>query len=147
MEVLTELECHRLLADGPVAHLGVIDRDVPYVTPLSYVVSHNRVGFRTGPGRRLRAIEANPRVCLEVSRYNPSTGEWSSVIAYGTARVVDGEPAAAAIVAGLLAKYRDSIDPIGTPADSPLEDQVVVQVELDLITGRRSGSFFSAKPL
>jgi nitroimidazol reductase NimA-like FMN-containing flavoprotein (pyridoxamine 5'-phosphate oxidase superfamily) len=140
MEELSEYECHRLLVDGPVAHLGVIDGDVAYVTPLSYVVSDNRLGFRTGPGRRLRAIEANPRVCIEVSRFNTATGVWSSVIAYGTASVVDGQQAAAPIVTGLLAKYRHSADPL---APSVGDDAVVVVVDIDAISGRRSGSFFS----
>ena len=86
MQDLTETEARDLLERADVAHLGVIADGEPYVTAVSFVISGNLFLFRTGPGRRLRAIENGSPVCVEVSEYDSETGDWASVLAVGPAR-------------------------------------------------------------
>ncbi len=144
MEDLTFDECMELLTGEQVAHLGVVTERGPYVTPLSYVFSGERLAFRTRPGERLRALDSDPRVCVEVSRYNSETGDWVSVVARGTAARVTDDREIQAVTQALLAKYRPAIGSLlaigGSP---PLGDEVVVAIDLEEITGRSSGSFFA----
>ncbi|HDH03419.1 MAG TPA: pyridoxamine 5'-phosphate oxidase family protein [Actinobacteria bacterium] len=145
MELLSDHDCVRLLERSLVGHLAVISLGEPYVTPLSYVFSSGSVGFRTGPGRRLEAVSASPRVCFEVSEFEPATGNWASVIVYGTARE-EGDPhRAATVVSELLDKYQLITDPLASPARVPGGSQVVTTIEVESITGRTAGSLLTVR--
>lgn len=128
-----------------VGHLAVISDGEPYVTPLSYVFAAGRISFRTGQGRRLDAILVSPRVCFEVSEFESSTGNWSSVIVYGTALRVDDRQHAATVVSGLLDKYQLITDPLASPARVPGGTQVVISIEPDTISGRKAGSLLTVR--
>ena len=137
MRELSAEDCRRLLAEGRVAHVAQNDRGVPYVTPLSYVLRDDDVVFRTAPGRRMEALQRDPRVCIEVSR--ASTSGWQSVILWGTARIVDDPSFEAAVVSALVAKYhRGTVLGFTAPGGFP-EDRLVVAVTPEEITGRASG--------
>jgi nitroimidazol reductase NimA-like FMN-containing flavoprotein (pyridoxamine 5'-phosphate oxidase superfamily) len=141
MEELTGEGCARVLEEEDVAHIGVISDGEPYVTPLSYVIDGSEFLFRTGSGRRLDAIRENPRVCIEVTQYDPETGDWRSVVAWGTARVVDSPGERSETVEMLLRKYRHVMeDPLSFGARPPLAEPFIVTVELERITGRSSGA-------
>lgn len=144
MDVLSDRECYELLARAAVAHIAVVSDGEPYVTPISFVMGHGEVAFRTVRGRRVAALVDVPRVCLEVSEFDERSGDWRSVIVFGRASVVHDEATAQAVVAGLLKKYRTAVDPFG-PVSVPGGDPVVVRIEIDSITGRRASSFFSTR--
>ena len=149
MDELEREESLQLLREAPVGHLGVIDGDVPYVTPMSYVVvDDNRLLFRTMPGRKLDAIRNNPHVCVEVSTYDDETGDWASVIVIGEAAIVSDDDVKNEAVAGLLRKYEKVM---GSPLSrgsgiQPMAgmSQVVEMTALE-ITGLASGRGWSRR--
>lgn len=144
MHDLTFDECIELLIEEQVAHVGVVTERGPYVTPVSYVFAGDRLAFRTRPGERLQALEADPRVCVEVSRYNTHTGDWKSVVARGTATRTTDDREIQAVTEGLIEKYRPAIGSLlAVGATPPLGGEVIVTVELEEVTGRSSGSFFA----
>jgi nitroimidazol reductase NimA-like FMN-containing flavoprotein (pyridoxamine 5'-phosphate oxidase superfamily) len=135
-----------VLEEEPVGHLGIISDDLPYVTPLSFVFTQHKIYFRTGPGRRVDAIgQDGTRVCFEVSRYSNDVGGWESVICWGTARLVESEGVEAEVIGMILVKYRDIFGKaLSFSRPAPLAPkEVVVEIEVDEITGRASGSGFS----
>ncbi len=142
MHPVPEYETIRFLASAPVAHIGVISDGEPYVTAVSFVVVGREVRFRTGPGRRLDALRVHPRVCVEACQVETESGDWMSAVAWGAAREVTAEDVITETVELLLAKYRRLIgDPLGFAGLQPLPAfPHVVAVELDTITGMRSGS-------
>lgn len=145
MEELVYEEAMSFVATSDVAHLGVLDDGDPYVSPISYVLIDNKLYFRTGSGRRLDALKADPRVSVEISEYDIETGDWKSVIASGTAFLVTEDAEAQAVVGGLLHKYSSAIgSPLSRGASRPLpEPGVIVGIEMKQVTGRVSGSWFS----
>jgi nitroimidazol reductase NimA-like FMN-containing flavoprotein (pyridoxamine 5'-phosphate oxidase superfamily) len=147
MDPLTRPEIDQILAESPVAHLGVVDENGgPYVTPLSYVYTGDTIAFRTLEGRRIAALRANPRVCIEVMEYEPEGGDWLSVIAFGTAEIVEDDIAAGAFIAQLLHKYEQTFEGLfGLPAREGLTVAYVVRVLLDDVSGRTSGRFLSTR--
>ena len=148
MQDLTPVRCHDLLRDGYVGHLGVIDGDDPYVTPLSYVVVDDRVCFRTGPGRRAAALAANPRVCFEVSSYDDATGDWESVILWGLAREIEDDRLVQNVIGALLAKYEGALgSPLthGAPGPGPLASDLHFSIPIEDVSGRSSGSYFGVR--
>lgn len=147
MDELTAEAAWQFLSASDVAHLAVIDRAKPYVTPMSFVVADEKILFRTGHGRRLEAIRANAQVCVETSTFEPQSGEWTSVVAEGTAVVVDDPELEAMAVQLLLRKYEQAIgSPFRMSVVQPLPDwHVVVAVGVETIGGRSSGAGFSPR--
>ena len=142
MQPVSEYETMMFLRSAPIAHIGVISEEEPYVTAVSFVVVGRELRFRTGPGRRLDALRARPRVCVEVCSMEADSGEWMSVVAWGDAREETAADVVVETVELLLEKYRDVLgDPIRFTGLQPLPAfPHVVTVELDTVTGMRSGS-------
>lgn len=147
MEELSRNEATELLDSAPVAHLGMIDGDQPYVTPMSFVHDGDRIYFRTVAGRKLAAIKARPKVCIEVSTYDEETGDWASVIVYGTAVETEDEDVKTSVVSMLLEKYETVVgSPLVRGGMRPLEGLPhVVVVEIQEISGMAAGRGWSPK--
>lgn len=144
MEPLTTEATLDLLANGKIAHIGVIDGEEPYVSPVSYVIVDQEFCFRTGTGRRINAIRENPIISIETMRTREDGG-WECVVARGDTYEVDDARKAQEIVAGLLRKYVAEIgSPLSSGARGPMEDTaVIVAARLSEISGRTSGTWFS----
>ena len=148
MEPLTDQEALRVLASQPVAHLGMVVDGRPYVTPMSFVVDGDRILFRTMAGKKLEAIRANPEVCIEISDFNPDTGDWVSVIVRGNSRLVSDSDVSRDVVALLYDKYKAVM---GSPLSGgsglmPLGGTpYVIEVPIDEITGMSSGRGLSVR--
>lgn len=145
MEELSFARCLAILESEAVGHVAVLDADGPYVSPVSYVVFDGTIYFRTGPGRRLRAITKDPRVCFEVSAYGPEGGIWESVVGFGSARLIDEDQVAQRVIHELFSKYSAILgSPLTRGSAKPLpEPGIVVGITFNEMTGRTSGSWFS----
>lgn len=147
MEPLSREEALKVLENAPVAHLGLIDGGVPYVTPMSFVVEGERIFFRTMAGKKLDALRENPTVCIEASRYDEETGDWESVIIRGEASETDEDVIRQDVIAGLLRKYENVIgSPLGGRGMRPLQGLPhVVVVDIEEISGMTSGRGWSER--
>jgi uncharacterized protein len=145
MDELSIEHCLEVLEDGWVGHLGVISEGEPYVAPISYLVVDGRVCFKTGPGRRAEAVRSSPRVCLETSHVDHSTGYWESVVVWGDAGEITHPFEAQAVVSALLSKYRPVMGSPLSPGPNDVglaEPDILIALPIETIIGRSSGSFF-----
>ena len=145
MESITEAEARKFLEESVVIHFGVIAEGEPYVTPMSFVVDGERLLFRTKAGRRLTAIQADPVVSLEVSDFQPDTGDWMSVILRGRVAEVTDEETMQKTHDLLFEKYEAAMGPLlsrGEEAALPTTPHVF-EVSIDEISGRVSATGFS----
>lgn len=147
MDTLTADQCRALLEEAHVGHIGVITDEGPYVTPISYVFAGSQIAFRTAPGRRTEAIQADPRVSIEVSTYDRATGDWSSAIASGTARIVRNDPAREQMVVdALFEKYRNAYDGLlSLPSGLGPGTRFIVVVDIAEVSGRSSGGYLQPR--
>jgi nitroimidazol reductase NimA-like FMN-containing flavoprotein (pyridoxamine 5'-phosphate oxidase superfamily) len=145
MDELALDRCLQIIQTEMVAHVAVVDDDGPYVAPVSYMNLGATIYFRTGEGRRMSAISNDPRVCLEVSRYDENTGVWESVVGFGKAQRIDDDTTAQEVISGLLSKYARVIgSPLSHGGVSPIAGgEEIVGVELTEFHGRSSGTWFS----
>lgn len=151
MDELSPERCLQVLEDGWVAHLGVISEGEPYVAPISYVVSHGRVCFKTGPGRRAEALRSSPRVCVETSDFDQQDGHWESVVLWGTAEEITDDLDGQTVVSALFSKYGPVMESPLSPGTNDVgigEPDILIAISIETITGRSSGSFFhiSSRP-
>lgn len=145
MDPMSDTEALDFLEHEMVAHVGVIDDGKPYVTPMSFALDGRRLLLRTKPGRRFEAIESNPTVCIEVSRFDDSSGDWVSVIVEGKAVERTDEATTTRAVELLLQKYAPVLgSPLGTGGLQPMASfPHVLEVSIDEMTGMSSGRGFS----
>jgi nitroimidazol reductase NimA-like FMN-containing flavoprotein (pyridoxamine 5'-phosphate oxidase superfamily) len=145
LEPISEEEALEFLRDAMVAHLGVVHDGEPYVTPMSFVLDGRRLLFRTKPGKRFEAIEENPKVCIEVSRFDEETGDWMSVVVKGKAVERTDEKTTSHAVELLLEKYSAVLgSPLGTGGLQPMATfPHVLEVGIEEISGMTSGRGFS----
>ncbi len=147
MDDLSHTECLQLLDEELVGHLGVVDEGKAYVTPVSFTRDDSSLYFRTGPGRRLEVMRANPSVCFEASRFETDGGEWRSVVVWGDVREVTDAAHEARAVELLMDKYREYVSWLGSFGGSEVLPglSVVIELPMDSMSGRSSGSGFSPR--
>ena len=109
-------EIEEILERAPVGRLGLADGEEPYVVPLNFVYDDGRIYFHSGvEGRKLEIIKSNPRVCFEVDEIGEvvlnegavcfSTAYYKSVIALGTARLLEEDDEKMQALDLLMKKY------------------------------------------
>jgi nitroimidazol reductase NimA-like FMN-containing flavoprotein (pyridoxamine 5'-phosphate oxidase superfamily) len=81
--------CWQLLARHKVAQLAVVDHGEPDIFPISYVVDHGGIVFRTGAGTKLAALRHHP-VALQVDGEDAEDGTLWSVVLKGRASLLEG---------------------------------------------------------
>ena len=138
VRLLDDDEIVRLLSSALVALVAVVDGHVPYVGPLSFVYTDGVLAFRTMDGRRLKAIQGNPNVSVEITETGPGVADWVSVILAGTAEIIDDRPEAGRIVGRLIAKYRAAYGAAPPPAWLTDDGSHLVAITPTEISGRAS---------
>lgn len=127
LEVLDREECLQLLARATLGRIGVTDRALPTVLPVTFRMVDDRIVFRTATGTKLDAATRNAVVAFEVDDVDPLSHAGWSVVVTGLAREVTDPDELA------------SVDAAGVPRWAPGSDGRVVEVTTDLVSGRRLG--------
>jgi nitroimidazol reductase NimA-like FMN-containing flavoprotein (pyridoxamine 5'-phosphate oxidase superfamily) len=145
MEDLSVERSLEVLTTGRIAHIAVTDEGGPYVTPISYVILGAHLYMRTGPGRRLAALENDPRVCVEVNSTEADSGRWESVIGFGTADIVNDDSRIQEVIRSLYTKYPETLgSPLSRGHSLPLAGgAAIIEVKFNKLTGRSSGSWLT----
>lgn len=73
-----------------IARIGCIDEGRVYVVPVSYAYDGTYLWGHGMEGAKLRAMRADPRVCVEVEHVD-DLSNWRSVIAWGTFEECHGD--------------------------------------------------------
>ena len=133
--MLSETEARSLIAAGRIGRLGCVDNGEPYVVPINYVFEDGSIYSHSLPGRKIEALRAHPRACLQVDEIENDL-EWRSVIAYGNFEELRVPSDRRAVLSKLLARF-----PLLTPVESVMAkdasapDSVVFRIIVDRITG------------
>ncbi len=146
-EITDPGELHRILDDAPVLHLGLVDDGRPYVVPLNFAREDNALWLHcASEGRKLRCLQAQSAVCVEVEKLirvtkgETACGAWTShyesVIGFGRARIVESNDEREHGLQAIMAKYSGRRDWSFKP--ETLAKTVVVRVDLETLGGKRS---------
>jgi uncharacterized protein len=88
-EALGEEECFELLGQGTIGRVGINLESIPVVLPVNYLFADGAIHFRTGEGTKLSAASKNAVVSFQVDAIDPLYHAGWSVLAVGTARVLE----------------------------------------------------------
>ncbi len=81
-------QCWLLLRSSDTGRLGVVVDGEPDIFPVTFVVDHATIVFRTAPGTKLTAALVSPAVAFEVDGVDPHSGEAWSVVVKGHAEEI-----------------------------------------------------------
>ena len=129
---LTQDECLTLLRSGVVGRVAYMTPDGPRIQPVNYAVHGNSVVFRTAAYSELGTLGRNAELAFEIDQLDFETHLGWSVVAVGSARVVDD--------ADELADIRESWDP--RPWASGTRT-MYLKITWRILTGRRLGQDWS----
>lgn len=127
LEVLSRDECLRLLGRATLGRLAITSGALPMVLPVNFRLVGERIVFRTGAGSKLDAATSGNVVAFEVDDMDPLWHAGWSVVVTGVASVVT-EP-----------NERAELAEVGIPRWAPAEEERIVTVSTDVISGRRMG--------
>lgn len=139
MRELLEEEARSLLKAAKVGRLGCVDNGEPYIVPINYLFDDDSIYSHSLPGRKLEALRAHPRACLQVDEIEDDFN-WRSVIAYGNFEEIRVASDRRSILNKLLLRF-----PLLTPVESVMArdaaapDSVVFCIRVDRITGMAEG--------
>lgn len=149
--LMPDEEARAYLMRQHVSHVTtVVEVAWPYVTPLAYIYEGGDIlSLHTGaePGRFLRNLQHDPRICLEVSEIGPlhpvhrfagnSALVYASVTVWAAIRIIDGRERKAAFFDRLLEKDGDPRWQF--ESGYPAIDQIILyELPIGLLTGTRS---------
>ena len=134
---LDAAQCEDVLRTEVIARIGCMSDGRVYVVPVTYVYDGTYVYGHAMDGAKLRAMRANPQVCVEVEQVD-NLSNWRSVIAWGTFEECDGADWDAG-----FAMLAERIMPLLTlPKDQPPPDLSVLRsgsvyrIRVERMTGR-----------
>lgn len=93
MRELSTDEIEAFLGEQTIGRIGCSDGAEIYVVPIIYAFESGAAYALTTEGRKTRVMRESPEVCFEVDCYEPETGSWRSVIAWGRYEELEGEAA------------------------------------------------------
>jgi nitroimidazol reductase NimA-like FMN-containing flavoprotein (pyridoxamine 5'-phosphate oxidase superfamily) len=137
---LSQDKSRELLRRSRIARLGCIADDEPYVVPVNYVFDGESALVHSLPGRKITAMRANPRVCLQVDEVEDEL-RWKSVLAFGMYEEIRNREERSQAMNRLLAYF-----PQLTPVESRIADDawtpapIVFRIRIDKVTGLCEGN-------
>jgi hypothetical protein len=142
-------EMHAFLAQHTEGRLATCsEAGEPYITPLNYLFHQGRLYFHSKrEGRKLDNLSQNSRVCFEVSEVNKivvaadrpcaCSTRYTSVLAFGSARLIEDDLRKAAIL-NLLMKRFAGEKPFPPVLEAQAARCAVIEMEIEQISGKRN---------
>ena len=133
--VLNDVEALDVIKSGKVGRLGCIDNQEPYVVPINYLADEGSIYSHSLPGRKIDAMRAHPRACLQVDQIDDDF-HWRSAIAFGNFEEIILPADRREILGKLLVRF-----PTLTPVESTIirdaaaPDSIVFRIVVDRVTG------------
>jgi len=147
-EIKDKGEVEKVLVEAEVGRLGTSADGRPYVVPLSFAYHDGKIVIHGAKiGKKMENIARNPRVCFEVdtSEIIPSdnpcgfTYKYRSVIADGTARVIEDPAEKAASLRLLVEKYAPGKGSQMTEERvAAFDNLAVVEITVEEMVGKKS---------
>jgi nitroimidazol reductase NimA-like FMN-containing flavoprotein (pyridoxamine 5'-phosphate oxidase superfamily) len=131
---LSQEEARALLTASRVGRLGCVYEGGPYVVPINYVLDGENIYTHSLPGRKLEALRANPRACLQVDEVIDAY-HWRSAIAFGAYEEVTDPTERDRAVRALQAGFPKLTPVESVPVHDGQSSVVIFRIRIQEITG------------
>jgi nitroimidazol reductase NimA-like FMN-containing flavoprotein (pyridoxamine 5'-phosphate oxidase superfamily) len=87
---MTAQEINELLCEQLLCRIAFKDAEYPYIAPFQYVYLKDALYFHfTDYGKKMRLLQRDNRVCVEIEKMQPDMSEYTFVSLRGTLTIVD----------------------------------------------------------
>jgi hypothetical protein len=137
--------------NGVLACIG--DDEYPYAVPLSYVYYNDKIYFHSAKnGHKIAAIIKNPKVSFAVVDEDTIVSEkfttyFRSVIAFGKARIVEGDEGRVALKALVEKNSGAQPEEAKSKEISGCTQAYIVAIDVEHITGKEAIEYVKAKKI
>jgi uncharacterized protein len=134
-KILSNSEAREVIDSGRLGRLGCLDQGEPYVVPINYIVDGGEIFSHSLPGKKIDAMRAHPRVCLQVDKISDEF-HWRSAVAFADFEEVTAPNQKTTILRRLLERF-----PKLTPVESELTRDadpppiIVFRLRIDRVSG------------
>ena len=141
LPTMTKKEMWRLIRRKWLCRIAFKGNTYPYMAPFQYVVLDGSLYFHfTDYGKKMRLLENDKRVCVEIEEYREDLSEYSFIVLRGTLKVVNDPRERAKAIRKLAEEGEQKLSPNFLPAHgfkkedgwsslSPEKPLVVIKLE------------------
>ncbi len=147
-EITEKVVMEEVLRQNDVGRLGTAVDGEPYIVPMNFAYYKDKIYLHTHrDGKKIKDIEKNSRVCFEVDSGEIIKGEdpcdfswrYKSVIAYGTARIVDTMEERVTALRLISDKYSFGKGKLITPELMEKFNHLsIIEIKIEDMTGKKS---------
>lgn len=130
---LTNEDALKILSNGKLGRLGCIADGEAYVVPINYFFDGENIYVHSLAGKKISALRANPRACLQVDEIEDPY-HWRSVIAYGNYDEINDEQEREHMLAELFRRM-PHLTPVESKMAKGLSHAIVFRLKVDSLTG------------
>ena len=130
---LSEKEVVQILLQQNLGRLGCIVDGEPYVVPVHYFFDGENVYFHSLPGRKINALRAQPRACLQVDEIEDSY-HWRSAIAYGSYEEINDAQLRERTLAELF-RHLPHLTPVESKMKAGNNEIIIFRLRVGRVTG------------
>ena len=131
---LSDEEARALLRQGRIGRLGCIADDGPYVVPVSYIFEGDSIYIHSLTGRKIKAMRANPRACLQVDDIKDEY-HWRSAIAFGRYEEISDSDERARALDDLLKQFPHLTPIESVPVHDGQSSVIVFRIRVEEVSG------------
>ena len=89
LQKMEKSEIERLLREQMLCRIAFKGDEYPYMAPFQYVLMDGFLNFHfTDYGKKMKLLEKDKRVCVEIEKYRPDLSEYKFVVLRGKLEVV-----------------------------------------------------------
>jgi nitroimidazol reductase NimA-like FMN-containing flavoprotein (pyridoxamine 5'-phosphate oxidase superfamily) len=107
---MNEHEIERLLREQILCRIAFKGDEYPYMAPFQYVYMDGSLYFHfTDYGKKMKLLEKDKRVCVEIESYKPDLSEYNFIVLKGTLKIVTNPKERAKVVKRIAADGKEKL--------------------------------------
>lgn len=141
-EPMSQAEIDQFLTCARTGRLGLSIKGEPYIVPVGFVYHQGKIAIHScTEGKKMAALQANPRVCFEVDETISDVSMYKSVILRGTGEILDEDNIMIPYLQLHINKYRVTkefeayMSQPGRDRDEELKSSRIILITPDQISG------------
>ena len=96
---MKKTEIESVITENFLCRIAFRGNDYPYIAPFQYVFANGMLYFHfTAYGRKMKLLEKESRVCVEIEQYEPDMRRYRFVVLTGTLSIVKDANERAAVI-------------------------------------------------
>ena len=109
---MNKQEIEKLIQEQMLCRIAFKGDEYPYMAPFQYVFMNGSIYFHfTDYGRKMKLLEKDKRVCVEIEKYKPDLSEYKFVVLRGFLKVVTDSHERVRVIKRMAEEGKQTLSP------------------------------------